>query len=119
SSSGLQVMPIFVQPVFIQPNSVFSRVQSVNHDDLPLCNMEKKELSLFVVNFEKSLRTALKQFPVPPPKTSAVRYNLVVVGKAGVGKSELINYLFGKEIVKTGIGKPITKIGFHREDFNI
>src|SRR5205085_5728537 len=28
SSSGLQVMPIFVQPVFIQPNSVFSRVQS-------------------------------------------------------------------------------------------
>jgi GTP-binding protein EngB required for normal cell division len=41
------------------------------------------------------------------------RYNIVVLGKAGVGKSSLINYLFGKKICKTGVGKSITLPGFH------
>lgn len=34
--------------------------------------------------------------------------NLLVVGKSGVGKSTLINTVFGEEIVKTGVGKPVT-----------
>lgn len=34
--------------------------------------------------------------------------NLLVVGKSGVGKSTLINTVFGEEVARTGIGKPIT-----------
>ena len=42
-----------------------------------------------------------------------------MVGKTGVGKTELINYLFGKDVLKTGIGKPTTPIGFWRQDMII
>jgi len=47
------------------------------------------------------------------------RYNVVFVGKTGVGKSALINYVYGDEIVKTGVGKPVTQRGFHCVDFEI
>lgn len=36
------------------------------------------------------------------------RVNLLVTGKSGVGKSTLINTVFGDELAKTGIGKPVT-----------
>lgn len=41
------------------------------------------------------------------------------VGCTGVGKSGLINYLFGKQVAKSGIGKPVTKRGFARQDFDV
>ncbi len=34
--------------------------------------------------------------------------NLLVTGKSGVGKSTLINTVFGEELAKTGVGKPVT-----------
>ncbi len=40
-------------------------------------------------------------------------YNISVIGKSGVGKSSLLNYLFGKAVAKEGSGKPQTKEGFH------
>lgn len=47
------------------------------------------------------------------------RPNLMIVGGTGVGKSSLINHIFGKEIAKVGSGKPVTR-GCHRyEDANI
>ncbi len=37
------------------------------------------------------------------------RFNLGIFGKTGVGKSTLINAVFGEEVAATGIGEPITK----------
>jgi 50S ribosome-binding GTPase len=35
--------------------------------------------------------------------------NLAVFGKTGVGKSTLINAIFGEEVARTGIGRPVTE----------
>lgn len=35
--------------------------------------------------------------------------NIIICGATGVGKSTLINAIFGKEVVKAGTGKPITQ----------
>lgn len=37
------------------------------------------------------------------------KVNFLVVGKSGVGKSTLINTVFGEKLAKTGVGKPITE----------
>jgi predicted GTPase len=34
--------------------------------------------------------------------------NILLTGKSGVGKSTLINTVFGEELANTGVGKPIT-----------
>jgi energy-coupling factor transporter ATP-binding protein EcfA2 len=46
-------------------------------------------------------------------------YNVAIIGKTGVGKSSIINYLYGENIVKTGVGDPVTKKGFHAIPTNI
>lgn len=37
------------------------------------------------------------------------QFNLAIFGKTGVGKSTLINAIFGEDIAKTGIGQPVTQ----------
>jgi len=37
------------------------------------------------------------------------RFNLAIFGKTGVGKSTLVNAIFGDEVAKTGIGQPVTR----------
>ena len=37
------------------------------------------------------------------------RFNLAIFGKTGVGKSTLINAIFGEEVARTGIGEPVTR----------
>ena len=36
------------------------------------------------------------------------RVNLAVFGKTGVGKSTLVNAIFGEPVAVTGIGAPVT-----------
>jgi len=43
-------------------------------------------------------------------------YNISIIGKSGVGKSSLLNYLFGIEKAAVGVGKPVTVKGFHLEE---
>lgn len=43
------------------------------------------------------------------------RPNIILLGASGVGKSSLINLIFGKTVAKVGSGKPITK---HIEKFD-
>lgn len=47
------------------------------------------------------------------------KYNVVVVGKTGVGKSSFINYIYGENRMKTGAGRPVTKKGFEYLDYMI
>ena len=46
------------------------------------------------------------------------RFNVLIVGKTGVGKSTFINYLYGDEVRETGTGAPITD-GFEATQFNL
>ncbi len=47
-------------------------------------------------------------------KKEKPKMNILLMGATGVGKSSLINALFGEEIAKAGVGKPITQ---HLEKF--
>ncbi|WP_240644030.1 GTPase [Antribacter gilvus] len=37
------------------------------------------------------------------------RFNLAILGGTGVGKSSLVNAIFGKKLARTGVGMPVTK----------
>ncbi|MFP6338171.1 GTPase [Helicobacter pylori] len=52
------------------------------------------------LNMEKLCKAIKKEKPI---------MNILLMGATGVGKSSLINALFGKEIAKAGVGKPITQ----------
>ena len=40
--------------------------------------------------------------------------NVLLLGKTGVGKSSLLNYLFGENQAETGVGRPVTGEGIFR-----
>lgn len=42
-------------------------------------------------------------------------FNLAVFGKTGVGKSTLVNAIFGRDVARTGVGQPVTRgLVYHR-----
>jgi GTP-binding protein EngB required for normal cell division len=47
------------------------------------------------------------------------RYNIAIIGKTGVGKSSLINYILGSNVLKTGVGRPVTDLGFYSWNYNL
>lgn len=54
----------------------------------------------FIREFEKAYGEALKQLG---------KFNLVIFGDTGTGKSTLINAIFGTEVAEAGAGRPVTK----------
>ncbi len=53
------------------------------------------------------VRQFTKQFE--EKSRSLGRFNLAIFGKTGVGKSTLVNAIFGSDLAETGIGKPVTR----------
>lgn len=45
--------------------------------------------------------------------------NIAIFGKTGVGKSSLINYLYGSEVAEAGTGKPVTGEGFYEYEIQV
>ena len=37
------------------------------------------------------------------------KVNILIAGRSGVGKSTLVNTIFGREVARTGIGRPVTR----------
>lgn len=42
---------------------------------------------------------------------------VLIIGKSGVGKSSLLNYMFDEQLEKTGAGKPVTGMGLYQHEF--
>jgi GTP-binding protein EngB required for normal cell division len=118
--TGATILPVIIDNVYLKPDSFFATVQHVNYGGQLLVDLKNNNsYSGFVAYFEEIIRETLKKLPLKPKKPITARYNIVVVGKAGAGKSELVNYLFGKPIRPSGIGTPITQIGFQETPFEI
>lgn len=52
------------------------------------------------LNMEKMCEAIKKEKPI---------MNILLMGATGMGKSSLINGLFGQEVAKAGTGKPVTQ----------
>jgi len=116
---GKTILCILVERTPVEPNHFLSKVQWVGDPKLPLDKMDDEQRASLILNFYQVMKRANEETTVTTQNfrtSESVRYNIVVVGKAGVGKSQLINYLLGKELLKTGIGSPVTLLGFHRTD---
>ena len=52
-------------------------------------------------------------------KNSMIRFNLMILGKTGVGKSTLINNVFSEPLADIGVGKPVTSDirKYEKDDF--
>jgi predicted GTPase len=62
-----------------------------------------------VPNFVEILKNLNLDGEVIGKMESLPKLSIIVIGKTGVGKSTLLNAVFGEELALTGIGKPITQ----------
>lgn len=69
---------------------------------------ELKELDLTKV-IKSILDKTQEIFKKEESETQSQRLNILILGKTGVGKSTLINCVFGEELVKAGQGEPVTQ----------
>jgi len=144
NAQGAPLFPIYVEPFLPRSDHWLTKRQGANKPTESLQTLNKSKRLTLYSDFAEKLRAALiEKLHTPKPcsghlavtvedlsmsehtrvqtatSSDGARYNIAVVGRTGVGKSELINYLFGEEIAKSGVGKPVTKRGFERKDFEL
>ncbi len=82
----------------MENNENHKKLSGILHDFLgDAFTLDGKEGGL---NMEKMREVIKKEKPI---------MNILLMGATGVGKSTLINALFGQEVAKAGVGKPITQ----------
>lgn len=79
---------------------LLSKQNDSNEEPVVIQNQIEETInpSLPIVEIDKSLL-----------KLKSVKYNVMIIGKAGVGKTSLINYLYGEKVGETGVGISITE----------
>jgi len=120
----LDILPLIVSPCDYEGTKELSKLQSLNKPEKTLADMALPELDRFLLAVKQEVMRRLKERLTSPTAIETRlrlehdmdrRYNVVVIGKTGVGKSSLLNYIFGGRLRPTGVGKPVTKPGFHRD----
>ncbi|EPZ92946.1 GTPase [Helicobacter pylori] len=82
----------------MENNEIYEKLSGVLHKFLGNAfTLDGKEGGL---NMQKLHEAIKKEKPI---------INILLMGATGMGKSSLINALFGKEIAKAGVGTPITQ----------
>ena len=68
-------------------------------------NQKQQEVQLDISDLTAQAKEVFKR----TTQSISSRLNVLIVGKTGVGKSTLINAVFGDKVAETGSGKPITQ----------
>lgn len=120
------ILPIIISPCGYVDTKELSHLQPLNPPEETLVDMALPRQERFLDSVQKEIRRRLQEKISYPNVLEARlqeehsmerRYNVVVIGKTGVGKSTLLNYLFGRTEFRAGVGKPVTSRGFHKKPF--
>ena len=121
---GLTILQLIASPCDYESAKMLSGLQALNTVEETLSEMTGPKLERFMATVKIEVARRLKpRLPSSEALTTRLqeehamerRYNVVAIGKTGVGKSTLVNYIFGRHVRTTGVGRPVTARGFHRE----
>lgn len=110
---GRPVICVPVDTVCQPSDQLFSRVQWLSSNENSLSKMGDDDIDDIIVRFDESIRLMLSESVVGRAGRGEMIYNIVVIGKTGVGKTQLVNYLLGEDRLNSAVGLPVTPEGFH------
>lgn len=90
--------------------SELNRLYKTNFQGVLLRSMTVTQIANEIIS--KMVPSSKSQGPKRHHLNKERHLNIVVVGRAGVGKSSFLNYAAGKKVFETGIGDPVTQSYF-------